>query len=349
MQQLICHHTYDTWEGLPVDRSPYGRSHGWTSGSPPFLADGTLSKSGALGFQDRSAVFVPTTPAWEKLGTIDVEMVVNIDDQPHERVFIEGDRSFRLAGLRLTADGVGISYSAIELWAEITTPSGATESFYGPTVPFNTWVTLKFAYDGLSTLRLGVDEETKVDQASSPLQPVGPRGISIGSDLARRKPLGGYLDEIKVWRHDPASVRNGFLGRPFTDATADCWLSALQTLTSIVQERAAELAPIQLALHDSLAEQLRGLARFGPADGQLLADLSARFDSLWRDGQLDTDDMESVLGQFFGWWNKNVGPPEGATGIIDGLTGIVRGIDLSCDPEYAGFLNRIARANEKSA
>ena len=71
MLQLICHHTYDTWSGLPIDRSKYGLSNGTNIGAD-FLPDGSTPGSGALQFLRKQNVRVPTSQAWQNLGAINI-------------------------------------------------------------------------------------------------------------------------------------------------------------------------------------------------------------------------------------------------------------------------------------
>ena len=95
--ELICHHVYAGWDGLPVDLSDED-NHGQAIDTQ-FLKDGMAPNSGALRFcKSGSRIHVPASNSWRSLGGIKVEVTARrritpilVDDR---QTLIAGDNSF---------------------------------------------------------------------------------------------------------------------------------------------------------------------------------------------------------------------------------------------------------------
>jgi len=71
--ELICHHVYAGWDGVPIDLSDHD-SHGQAIGKD-YLPDGIAPGSGAVRFwRPGSRIGVPAVKAWRSLGGIKVEV-----------------------------------------------------------------------------------------------------------------------------------------------------------------------------------------------------------------------------------------------------------------------------------
>ena len=359
MLQLICHHTYDTWDGQPVDFSAYGRSNGTNLGAE-FLPDGAAAGSGALEFERRPGagprvqpVQVPVSQAWRELGAIRVEVLVNpnflnpIPTTP--RILVFGAGSFILFDKFPEGLFGGLS-GADGLPAEVVT-SGPPHSPDGGThlLPDNRWTSVRFSYDGFSRLELGINGVVVGRVATSlPLQPVGPPGLSIGADHNGGFGLRGRIDELKVWRRDPDSLRRQFLCRPHDRGVADCWAAVFRAVDDAARAHPARMGEVTIALDDFIKSQLRRAARTDPAAQAALRDILARYARLWCRGALDSDEMQSVFRDLFKWWRTHAGGGPADDKLQPIQQELVRllgsTVDLRCDPAFRGFLRRIAAA-----
>lgn len=347
MLELICHHTYDTWQGQPVDRSPYGLSNGDPHGTR-FDQDGATEGSGSLYFGPGSRVAVTVSRAWENLGALRVEMALRPDRPPtvlRRRTLIEGDGSFRLVVTASVADNMAL------LQAQIDDPEASSgyRSVVSRQVPSpGRWATVGFAYDGLATLQLLINGRVVGEgRVSAPLRPVGPRGVAIGGTTEAGQSFSALasVDEVKVWRRDPDAMRRKFVDRVMEPGAADCWAKAFQALLD------SWAADPQRAAHDqhraaSIIALIRArIAETGPAGVDEYLTLHREYARLWAAGALDTDEMSSALGAIVAWWRDRAGveiwrDPD-LLGAIRGLDPAPPGVDASCDPVLQNFLTRV--------
>jgi hypothetical protein len=182
-------------------------------------------------------------------------------------------------------------------------------------------------------------------EISSPLRPVGPGGVSIGAPVfgtVRNHPL--VIDEVRVWRRDPTYIHRVFLARPLPPSAADCLARAFAAIKD-AWDADPHLAAEQRRRVRQIVEFLsRRIAASGAADEW--SGLHARYAELWTSGAVDTDEMEDLMAAAVAWWRDKGGDPEhdaDLQGLIGGITPPGGGVDLSCDPDLAGFLARLER------
>jgi hypothetical protein len=230
--ELICHHTYK-WYGQAIDLSSYN-SHGVTDAS--FLPDGATPGSGALRFQPGNSVRVATSRAWRPLVGVRVECLIRCAPQlpapkgggwyGRAQTLVDADGAFNvtLHGGHLFAGfrGNPAVYPGTA-WDGLATYKDGIDPGYR-LLP-GTWVRVFFEHDGLTQMRLAVDgmNVTFPRGVLSGIPGVGPKGISFGNTLGKTATFQGDIDEIKIWRLDPARMRRLFLDRPVDQETADCW------------------------------------------------------------------------------------------------------------------------------
>ena len=351
MLQLICHHTYDTWGGLPVDRSTYGLSNGSNLGAG-FAPDGAAPGSGALAFGNGQLVSVPTSEAWRELGALSVEVVANpraLGFALERRFLVVGDGSFSLAhrfpeGLEGVVMGPGGGPAAV-----VTSSSDDAPDGHSHMVPDGRWSTLGFTYDGFSRMEVSIDGVV-VGRKSVRLsiQPVGAGGVSIGARPDGGEALRGQIDSVRVWRRDPDAVKRQFLCRPHDQALADCWTAAFTALGAAFERHPVQMRALARAVQTVMDDHLQTVAGVGPEALAQLREILDRYTYLWCNGALDTDDMESTFRDLVVWWRGHTRTEPGGDkleGIAEGLHEQIGGsIDLTCDPALPGFFERIANA-----
>jgi hypothetical protein len=350
--QLICHHTYDTWRGLPIDRSAYGRSNG-TSTNTQFHPDGARPGSGALKFGRRSQVNFSSEGAWQGLGAISIQVVANLDFlnpiPTSPRFLVHGDKSFRLAerfpvGLEGTI--MGPSGAAVTVTSEPPfSPDGLDHS-----VPANRWSTLGFSYDGFSTMEVTIDGVVVGRRSASvPIPPVGPEGVSIGADVNGDNALLGRIDEIKIWRRDPEVIEREFLCRKWDAAAVECWQRVFGAIAAAFSRHPREMQALMRTTEDVLFAQLRRITAAGPAALAELRGVLERYSVLWCRGDLDSDAMQAVFRDFVRWWRRHVGGDpelgnEADQAIYEELQRLVGPVDFRCDPAFLALQSRITAA-----
>ena len=343
MLELICYQTYDTWGGLPVDRSPYGLSSGVNVGAVA-SADGVSVGSGSLHFGPHSRVSIPGGGAWKSLGALRVEVVARLEPVPPGfpleflRFFVLGG-SFSFAALKLN-DGLFGTIFGADGEPAATVTSGAPDSPDGQLhpVPIGSWATFGFSYDGFSTMQLTIDGElVGQKQANVPILPVGDEGVMIGGSSGFESPFFGDIDEIKIWRDDPGWINDVFLSRPCDDGLAECWLSIFTAVGTALREHPDQLGSLVRAAQGIVDAQLGVAAATGPDALAELGGIYRRYTGLWCQGALDTDAMESVFRDFFAWWrgHTQMDPTADADAraVVDEIDRMVGGmVQFGCDP-----------------
>jgi hypothetical protein len=350
--QLICHHTYDTWGGLPIDRSAYGRSNG-TASRVQFEADGATPGSGALRFEDGSQVAFAAGDAWQDLGALRVEVVAKLrllNPIPvRPRFLVLGSGSFSLAdhfpaGLEGTIRGPGGTAVSVNSQPPFS-PDG-----HSHVTPQEQWSSLAFTYDGFSTMELHIDGVVVGRRSVNvPVPPVDAGGVSIGAGLDGHNVLAGRIDEIKIWRRDPEAMRHEFLCRPWDADAIACWMDVFGKIGAAFDRNPREMQAILQDIGRLFDAQLRIAGAAGPSAVTELAGLVQRYTTLWCRGQLDSDAMQTVFRDFIRWWRRHVGgdPGPGRENepvILRALQRLVGPVDFRCDPAMLAMQSRIITA-----
>jgi hypothetical protein len=355
--ELSCHHTYATFDGLPVDMSDYdchGRAQGTT-----FLADGASAGSGALRFAGTDRVEIPRKQVWEKLKGIRVEVTARLNGPTGTfQTLVNGHQSFgfHLVGyhasmpLALAAyyhDSSAMSASGI---TGLSTYEDAPDSGQpGFLVPYGTWVSLVFLHDGFS-MRLFVNDQLVAVRSTvlSGVPGVGPSGVFIGNRPGHDAALNGDIDDVKVWRLNPHIVDTAFFARPIDRESADCLDRFLRQLATALQSDPDCAQQLYRAFTGATDKMLRAIMALGPETRERLNRTSRRYFQLWHAGKLDSPEMAQLLSEWCAWLRlAGVGFEHREleaflrSDCVKKL--LARCVPLDCDRELAAMMKLLAR------
>lgn len=344
MLELILDQRF-TWNGLPADKSPYG-NHGQgidTGGG----ADGVEPGSGFITFPTPSSrIRVPIGKAWMPLTALKIELVARIDPQAKMMSsIVDGHNSFSFGILEGALEARFKNGSGTNNYIRSDT-SFAPDRQYHPVIA-GRWMRLGFYHDGISRMQLFLDGElvgdAKVDGA---IRPVMSGGIAIGNDWSNDdKAFPGEIDEIKIWRLDPSTMRREFLGRPYTRKTARCW----ERLARRIRDWTAQYPEQARALSLQSGEiRRRKLQAFVDLPRDLQAKLRAINDDiirLWVAGDLGTPDMAAALCAWVALLRDAGIDPENDPDMA-ALVSTVQSLNLAdpqdilkCDEQWRAFLD----------
>jgi hypothetical protein len=345
--ELILHHTYSSWGGLPVDLSDYD-SHGRAS-LVDFLPDGATSGSGALTFTDKnSRVSVPSTPAQMSLNALKVELTVRyrlISSSLVAETLVAGHESFTVRLLAATSD-LDVSFvdnSTVPKTYSYGLNSRA-DGVVSPrwSMPFDTWVQLVIVHDGLNTIRLYADGGlvARRTDARANVPPVGFHGSDI--------------DEVKVWRLDPNLMDRQFLTRPMNNDVAACWTRFFASLGKALQQNPECASQMNVAIAAIIDELQRAILAQGPEARDRYINTCIRYRHLWKQGYIDGPAMAELVAEWIAWLRL--------TGFsfqnISGLAVFFRNhclldilplcAPLECDPQFLVFMAIILGITQES-
>jgi hypothetical protein len=216
-------------------------------------------------------------------------------------------------------------------------------------VPLDRWVTLAFVHDGVEEMELYIDGAriARRGEITRGVPSVRPRGIRIGNSFHGDAPLRGQLDEIKVWRLDPNERERQFLARPVDEATARC----IEAYTLAIHHALRE-DPKCLALRGELEEWLRSKLRIinGAGLKKRLLDLRERYDKLWRAGNINGPEMQTLFRELHGHMRAlgiDLESDQRLRELVESecfqkLQKAVGG--LECDPCYTAFMEAAVKA-----
>ena len=336
MWELICHHTYSGFGGLPVDLSDHN-SHGQSIGTA-FLPDGIAAASGALRFQGGGRVHIPVDPdahaqsvVWQTLTGLKIEVTARINGyRALPRVMIRGADSFLfcvwnrelIASYHTTkptwpganyerigsvSDGIDYpTYPVYEVPFDPWMLSVPYRWYQRPMyqVPFNRWVTFGFVHNGLDTMELFADGELVARRTGllSVVPGVGGQGVFIGTggDYTSHV-LDGDIDEVKVWRLNPHVMDEEFFSRPVDKSVADCWERFFRSLAKALDRYPDCRQFIQGGLDEALDRMIRLLLAKGPETRERFIKTSQEYRELWREGKLDSPEMAKLFVDWCAW------------------------------------------------
>jgi hypothetical protein len=311
--ELILHHTYAGWDGLPVDLSDHD-SHGQAIDAD-VLKDGLAPGSGALRLaQPQSRVSIPMSPAspWQTLGGVKVEVTARLlRFAAHWQTLIAADQAFNFF-LRER-----------HVIAEFPTPAGKstlTWAFSGPnhdgistaehgSVPPNyvrpgRWITFGFFHDGLDTLDLFLDGELAARRTGLlvGIPGAGPFGVGIGNAPGNAGlSLEGDIDEVKVWRLNPHIMDQQFFSRPVDDGVAQCWQRFFRSLGKALEHHSDCARQVDGAISTALDRLRRAILAKGPETRERYIKTSQEYLQLWRAGKLDGPEMAKLITDWCTW------------------------------------------------
>ncbi|HEX6708739.1 MAG TPA: hypothetical protein VF068_00280 [Rubrobacter sp.] len=322
--ELICHHTYSGFGGLPVDLSDHD-SHGQAFDTE-FLKDGVASGSGALRFaQPQSRVLIPASSPWQTLGGIKVEITARLNGyRSLPRNLIRGPGSFMffvwnrelIAAYETTkSTWPGSNLERISTFSNpIQYPAYQFEEWFDQwpaffqyvhspayQVPFDKWITFGFVHNGLDTMELYAYGQLVAQRTGllAGVPGVGPEGVFIGAGTGFV--LNGDIDEVKVWRVNPHIVDGEFFSRPADEGVARCWERFFRSLAKALERHPDCARFIQGALDDLLDRMQRTIVAKGPETRERFDRTSREYLLLWRDGKLDSPEMARLFTDWCEW------------------------------------------------
>lgn len=243
MFELVLHHNYNIGEAIDMtDHENDGQVSGAIAA--PGVAKMALEFDGV---DDR--VDVAASESLAELRAVRVSARVWLDSIGQRRNIAEGYLSFAFF---VEANGslYGTVYDGTGWHGPVSPPN---------TVPLQSWVTLTFVYDGISSSALYVDHQV-VAESHAHLGPVlgvqAPHGLAIGAwPNSNYYMFKGRIDDLKIWRYDPESIKRLIFGRPLSGETWDAWGAALSCLLGTEDDRLigclASLSHlVERAIHD---------------------------------------------------------------------------------------------------
>jgi hypothetical protein len=381
--QLICHQTYSGTPGVIYDSSPDHGSHGQALGigTSEFVADGVTAGSGAVRIrQDGERIYIAPSPSWAPLVGLRAEVTVRLDSQTlglalhlggGARWLISGYRfQFGVTGRTLFASfsqapapgaagppgspaPSGLPKKVPITWGIDTIRTDVNGLAPNVEVPFDRWVTLGFAHDGLTTIELSIDGVAVA--RTVPRWPVLPElGVCIGNTTIVEFPLVGTLDEVKVWRLDPNRIVAAFFGRPMDDKTRRCWdelLRWLQRWRADNPDCAVKLDQLIQALMADVGAQIAA----STSAMMRLQDVRQTYRKLWRSNRMGSSEMAALLVGFESELEKDGIDPNRRNRLRQLYESeccrrfVAELPSLNCDPEFAAYLGFLAdgRSSER--
>lgn len=312
MFKLILHHTYKMYgEAVDISRN---ENHGFRT-AVSYTADGTGANTGVLNFdQPQSRVQVASKPVWMQPRALKIEMWVYLTALGQRRNLVEGDTSFAFF---IHPDGV--------LWGTFVGPetSGGAPTWHGATsdapfspdgmqhtVPLNTWTKVTYLHDGISSLRLYINDQLVGANYNliAAIPSVSSGGVHIGHWPGDdRYTFSGRIDEIKIWKYDPEVPYKQFFCRP---ETRRCWKPVFDSMGAALGDRGRQRAVIglMLCINDAQQDLLRQMRRQGEPAIEAINKLSESYRELWCSGRIGGDEMKVLLTQWLRLFEDLLGP-----------------------------------------
>ncbi len=355
--ELICHHAYSGWNGLPVDLTDYD-SHGQAFGTQ-FLPDGASQGSGAIRFLSlQSRIVVKKSPASESLTGIKVEATVRrtkLLNRVSTLVAGHNSFSFYLVENQLRATFRGKSTHPLSDSDGLDSEGDGVVSPRWTMPVGGRWLKLGFMHDGIDTMEMYVDEQL-VARRSGLLASVpraGPLGLCIGNEPEGNHAcfLGGDIDEVKIWRLDPHIMDREFLGRPMGNGGADCWKRFFHSLSKALLKNPDCAHRVDALLKAMVDEVRRSIVAKGPETRDRYIKTCEKYLELWKAGKIDGPEMKKLIATW-SQWLELVGFSFADAATVqallntDCLTKILKDLPydaLDCDPKFKAFLKLVIK------
>lgn len=314
MFKLILHHTYKL-AGEAVDISHNG-NHGFRTATS-YNHAGRFPDSGTLQFANNlSSVVVPSAPLWQNLRAVKIETWVKLSTLGQRRNLVEGELAFAFF---IHPDGVlwGTFLGPAAPNASPTWHGANSDTIYSPdglkhTVPLNVWTKLTYIHDGVSSLRIYIDD-TLVGanyDLVSPIPSVTAGGIHIGHwPGGNAYTFRGEIDEVKIWRYDPDAAYKQFFCRSMDSKQLACWKVIFDNMASILRDKRQR--DMLLDLMRCFSKLQEGLVRDIRSKGEkaikINDEFSRRYQRLWCRGDIAGRGMKKFVQEWVAWISSLLG------------------------------------------
>lgn len=347
--ELILHHTYAGTPGVAFDLSPGRGSHGRTVDLDPwdFLLDAHANGSGAVRFRQGAHIRVDPPGGWQSLGAFKAEIVFRREevDEWAGHLFDTAPRSFWAQ-----FSSYAFSFGCRVPPGSATGPGGTRMFSVGLTehgIDAGSWIRAGIVHDGVNTVEISLNGrpvQTFQNVKLGPLPAVST--VTIGNDASGSLPSRGLIDELKIWRPNPARMTGDFTVRVVKGGLTDCWVKWGKQFRAALQELAAGDVEcpgvLETSLRGALATAAASAMTHNAATRAAWQRAAADYRRLWSQGDvadigpvlarlLDTLRAEGVAVEQMAAYRNLMESP-----CFRQLQTLVPPLD--CDPQFTGML-----------
>jgi len=196
-------------------------------------------------------------------------------------------------------------------WTGVNSDSAFAPDGVQRTLAVGVWTRVTLIHDGVS-LQLWFDDELAGyrDDISWGVLGVQPGGVHIGAwPSSAQYVLKGALDEVRIWKLDPAYRERQFFCRPMGARVEACWRTLLERIVLQLDdpETSAQAEKVIECLYEAEATLLRAVYGQGGQAIRQFKDFGRRYRELWCRGEIDGPGMTEVLEGFGAWLEDTVG------------------------------------------
>jgi hypothetical protein len=380
-------------QGRPIDRSGQN-NHGFSVATVASIGPEDIRSVGF--FAPTSRIDVPYRECWSHLNAVQVEIRVQITSLPQRVNLVEIERSLALfvredgvvtftflapeeppdpsdptGGIDSLTSQPPTSGSSDPFDTLVANPSSPPDNFvwqgvntdtqFSPDstvrkVSINQYVTIRAIHDGLTTMRIYIDNElagvrTDIRYGVPPL--ISPGRIAIGAwPHDDRYTLSGRIDFLRIWREDPEFPYRQFFCRKMSAEAEACWHKLFSSLAERFENPESEQAVRTLLTCAFEVQQgfVEAIAEAGEEARLELRALSDAYLKLWCGGEIDGSSMQIYFKRFITFLEKH--DPEHFTAILSDLLACFRDPKVrqlcniaskipDCDPRWTGFIKNI--------
>lgn len=294
--QLICHHEY-CWGTIAADRSPW-HSDGIPSGVKPLPG----SQVGLTFSNPQSKIAIPRKPndPWGNLRALYVEIIARatqaggtlIHCDQSFRIFMDNQRRFRM-------EGAGFSFGLGD-------------------APLGQWAWMSFYHNGFNQLGGGYSYPIPAGSGpggggggggltASQVPGVGAQGVCIGNRIGNpNEHWRGDIALVRVWRSNPRTMENEFLGRPVDQGLGECWAEFLRKLAEALRNEPRCREWLIATMRQLWQDFFAALAQMSQDKIAEFKAMCAEYRELWRAGKVGSPEM-LALGERMRDWLKAEG------------------------------------------
>jgi hypothetical protein len=196
-------------------------------------------------------------------------------------------------------------------WTGVNSDSAFAPDGLKRTLAAGQWTHVTLIHDGVSLqLWLGDELAGYRDDVGSGVLGVQPGGVHIGAWPSSNKyVLKGALDEIRIWKLDPAYRERQFFCRPMSVRVEACWRALLEHIVLQLDdpESSAQAEKVIDCLYEAETDLLRAIYGQGAQAIRQFEDFGRRYRELWCRGEIDGSGMAEVLEGFGAWLQGTAG------------------------------------------